>query len=355
MIKKYSRNIFALHSWVGILAGLGVLLLSLTGSILLFQHEIDRMLYEPEVSTVPGHTGAVAYDKALENVRDAYPDWNIRIALQEPQRSHPLLFDLRRPGSKMHVYAHPQTGEILGEQSEKSSLTMIALKLHYSLMAGLTGRIIIAVLGLLFLVSLLTGVYMYRNKIIKVLRFQWKQKSRSGRKKYAHLHNVFGTWSIFFNMGLTVTGLYLSYLVVANGFRIAGQTTLPDPPAVEASLDRALNRIRGQYPELNPSYIKLPVSPGTDVVVYGSLTDDFFLFDRYANRISVDAEQGTVVSASLMRNQPLSRQIAAVMKPLHAGEFGGWPIRLLYLIIGLSVPLLSITGYLINWKRGTKT
>jgi len=63
---------------------------------------------------------------------------------------------------------------------------------------------------------------------------------------------------------------------VGNGFRISEKKTLPDPPSTEASLDHALDTIRSKYPRLKPSYIKLPMSSGAKVVIYGSVTGRFF-------------------------------------------------------------------------------
>lgn len=351
MVKKYSRNIFALHSWAGIIAGLGILLLSMTGSILLFQHEIDHAFYEPEIEGIAKPTSTVSYGRALANIRKAYPHWNIRISLKPAQSSRPLLFDLRRPGKKIHVYTDPTTGEILAKKTERSSITMLALKLHYSLMAGLNGRIIIAIFGILFLFSLLSGLYLYRKKLWKVLQFQWKSTTRRGRKKYAFWHNLLGTWSIVFNLLIAITGLYLCYLVVANGFKITGHREQPNPPAFQASIEKILTDINEKYPGFIPSYVKLPVDSTSSVTVYGSRKNDFFLFDQFANRISVDPDRGSIEEHYFMKNQPATTQFAAVMKPLHAGEFGGITMRILYLLVGLSIPVLSITGYLVNWKR----
>ncbi|SMO60241.1 Uncharacterized iron-regulated membrane protein [Fodinibius sediminis] len=333
------------------MAGLGLLLLSLTGSILLFQHNIDHAFYEPELESTHETESGVAYDKALATIREAYPHWNIRIHLKPAQASRPLLFDLRRPGKKIHVYTHPATGKILSELSERSSVTMIALKLHYSLMAGLSGRIIVAILGMLFLLSLLTGLYLYRNKLLKMLSFQWTTNKRRRRKKYAFWHNLVGTWSLIFNLLIAITGLYLCYLVVANGFRITGQQEQPNPPAIHASLATVLANVTDSHPGFTPSYIKLPVAPASVITVYGSMQDDFFLFDHYANRLTVHPKRGSLEKRYFMRNQPTTTQLAALMKPLHAGEFGGLAIRILYLLAGLSIPVLSITGYLVNWKR----
>lgn len=37
--------------------------------------------------------------------------------------------------------------------------------------------------------------------------------------------------------------------------------------------------------------------------------------------------------------------------PLHVGNFGGWPIRTLWLIVGLAPTVLFITGFLTWWRR----
>jgi uncharacterized iron-regulated membrane protein len=39
-----------------------------------------------------------------------------------------------------------------------------------------------------------------------------------------------------------------------------------------------------------------------------------------------------------------------VVHALHAGDFAGWPSRLLYVGVGLALPVLSVTGFFISTR-----
>ena len=40
-----------------------------------------------------------------------------------------------------------------------------------------------------------------------------------------------------------------------------------------------------------------------------------------------------------------------VLRRLHHGNFAGWASRILYAVVGLALPVLSITGYMISMRR----
>ncbi|MOA35753.1 hypothetical protein D3C78_1572280 [compost metagenome] len=50
---------------------------------------------------------------------------------------------------------------------------------------------------------------------------------------------------------------------------------------------------------------------------------------------------------SLVASKSTGDKFNEILKPLHFGEYGGLPIKLLYCFAGLSIPLLSITGFLL--------
>jgi uncharacterized iron-regulated membrane protein len=40
-----------------------------------------------------------------------------------------------------------------------------------------------------------------------------------------------------------------------------------------------------------------------------------------------------------------------VLRRLHYGDFAGWPSRVAYAFVGLALPVLAVTGYLISARR----
>ena len=46
MNNKFKRLLFSIHSWFGLITGVFLLLLGLSGSVLVFQEELDELIQE---------------------------------------------------------------------------------------------------------------------------------------------------------------------------------------------------------------------------------------------------------------------------------------------------------------------
>src|SRR5688500_3216287 len=70
------RAIFQIHLWAGLAIGLYVVVLSLTGSVLVYRNELDRSLATPRAPFDEQATPMTA-DQLRETAERAYPDWTI--------------------------------------------------------------------------------------------------------------------------------------------------------------------------------------------------------------------------------------------------------------------------------------
>jgi uncharacterized iron-regulated membrane protein len=68
--------------------------------------------------------------------------------------------------------------------------------------------------------------------------------------------------------------------------------------------------------------------------------------DGGLSSVVVNAETGDRAAA------PTPRDHWDIVRRLHGGDFGGWPFRLLYAAVGLALPVLSVTGFLLSLRRG---
>jgi LPXTG-motif cell wall-anchored protein len=68
------------------------------------------------------------------------------------------------------------------------------------------------------------------------------------------------------------------------------------------------------------------------------------------NSVQFDGQTGQFLSQTTFQDLSLWQQVKATFYPLHIGNFGGVVLKALYIIIGLTPGLLSITGFLL-WRR----
>lgn len=334
------------HSWFGLIAGLFLLLMGISGSILVFHKEIDKQLFKEY--TLVQHNEDLNIDAAIQQVTSKYPKWDIR--LFEFDKGNALVFDIRKLKERKYIFVHPSSGEIIKELNANTHFTSWLLKMHYSLHAGTTGRIVVFLVGVVFLLSLITGIIIYRNAILKTISFQTRVKTRNKRNFYSALHRYVGVWGLLLNLVLVITGIFLAFTVAKAGIK---GISPPDPAPVTASVEFSLEKIKAKYPEFTPTYIRLPLTQERNITIYGKYNSDPFFFSEFYNNFQIDPVSGEILSVSQVQNSSVLNRMNAMITPLHYAEFGGLGIKILYSMVGMSGPFLSVTGFFI-WRKGKR-
>ncbi|MGY5850621.1 PepSY-associated TM helix domain-containing protein [Salegentibacter sp. F14] len=341
-----NRKLLKYHSWFGLIAGLFLLIMGISGSILVFHKQIDSWIFKNQYQE--NYSGPQQLDQAIKNVQKNYPGWDTRVKQFNPGKV--LIFDLRNQKQRAYLFVHPVSGKILKEVDTSKHFTSWLLKLHYSLHLGVIGRIIVLLIGILFFLSLLTGIILYRKSIWKVLAFSVRLNHHKKRSMYSSLHRYIGVWALLLNLVLVITGIVLAYTVAK-----AGLNPLPAPsgPSIEISMNESLKEIEMDYPRFTPTYIRLPLRQDGDITVFGRFSQDPFFYSEFYNYIRLDHRTAEITSVKKVRQSSFSEKLASTVMPLHYAEFGGLTVKILYSFIGLSGPFLSITGFLI-WLKGRR-
>lgn len=342
-----NRQILKYHSIAGLVVGTFLFLMGLSGAVLVFQHDIEELQWE-KYSKVPS-SGGLNIDLGIQKVQEKYPEWDTRLMHFEEDEA--LIFNLRKPTERLFVFVHPITGEIIQEVNELTTFTRWLLKFHYSFHAGPVGKILVFVIGILFLFSLLTGIYLYRKSFIKTLFFQTKLVKKNKRTFYSSLHRIVGVWSLLLNLLLVVTGIFLAWTVAAAGLNPPAS---PETPIVKTSVEEVLYRIRTENRDFTPTYVRLPLSSEDHLRVYGLYDDDAFYYSEFYNSFLADPVTGELSGVIRVQQSDLKTQLSSTLIPLHFGQFGGIWSKLLYCLAGLSGPFLSISGFIIWKKRAPK-
>ncbi|WP_335967117.1 PepSY-associated TM helix domain-containing protein [Galbibacter sp. PAP.153] len=339
-----NRVLLKYHSVFGIIAGIFLCILGITGSILIFNEDFDSKTFKEY--KVDASSDVLHLDLAIANIQQEFPKWNTRII--HFKKGETIVFNIRRPDARRLVFVHPETGNIIGNIDENALFTKWLLKLHYSLHSGLIGRFLVLFAGICFLLSILTGIVLYRKVIIKTLLFKTKVKTANKRSFYSAMHRYVGVWALILNLILVITGIFLAYKVVQSGM-VKAKT--PAPPLVTASLEKSLKNIQDNTPDFNATYIRLPSTKEGTITVNGTFANDPFFYSQYYNKIQLDYATGAIEQIVKTKEQPLVYKLNSMILPLHFGQYAGIFGKILYAFIGLSGPFLSITGYFIWYIR----
>ncbi|MHB1179189.1 MAG: PepSY-associated TM helix domain-containing protein [Daejeonella sp.] len=342
-----AKKVYQFHKWSGLIAGLFILLMGVTGSILVFHEELEAFEYRKEWTVE--NEQAVSIDRALKTVIEKYPAWDIRLQRFSSNPTHTLIFQLRRPEARLIIFVHPSQGNIIKMMDQQDSIVYWILKLHYSLHSGIMGESLILLVGLTFILSLVTGLIIYRKALLDILTFKTRFLKKKKRSLVSSLHRYVGVWALIFNLLIVLTGTVISFEIVKSGLKSkSASTTLPDTPKIDISVDEILTELQLKQPDFNPSYIRFPTLTGNPIIIAGRVTDEAILYSKFYNTVSVDPASGEM-SALL-----ITKSLSSLMRGIHFVEYGDLWIKLFFCLVGISGPVLSISGFLL-WKWGKNT
>lgn len=348
------KRLWQLHSWLGLVAGLGLLVIGLTGSILMFHDELEVLINPGIVRVEPSAAGRLPAAELLAAANRQLPGhevagWLFRDA--DEARLADLLY-VRRHGSAEWLVAtlDPYTGKILASpRSGTATFTGWILELHYTFFGGHAGTLIVGFFGLMLFALGVTGVWLYREFWKHVFTLRW---GRGARLLFSDLHKFIGITSVALNLILGFTGAYWNITHIA-GHWIEGHDDEKPAPAARLyteplALDELLADSAARVPGFRGGYLSLPYEENMPLTFYGSVPGHF-LQGPYGSTVSYDARTHAFTAATDIRQAGLWARFVDTFTPLHYGTFGGLPVKLLWTLGGLSPGALAVTGFVL-WR-----
>ncbi|MCE7065046.1 PepSY domain-containing protein [Dyadobacter sp. CY326] len=360
-MKKINRSLFRLHSWLGLISGVFLILLGLSGSVLVFRTELDQLANREllHVASAGSQKLQEPLMRCYEAITNRYPNldgiawlnpdagpgdaYNFRIYFNDARL---MTYDLAL------ISFNPYNGAILREGPASQftpSLIEWLFQFHFSFQLGMPGAALTAIFGLTMLLSLLTGAIVYKKMIWKVLTFQISIKRKNWRTISSDLHRIVGVWSLLFNAVIFFTGFWM------NMFAFDGKTWEKELMAgkpntlFSISADQMYRNALQAMPDLEPTYVYLPTQPERKFEVRGYEKGQWKLWGA-GNSVRMDQQTGEVSQVNRLKDKPMGERMEATFHPLHVGNFGGVAVKVLYVIIGLTPGLLAITGFLLWWR-----
>ncbi len=231
----FHRSIFWAHLISGIIAGLIILSMAISGLIISFETQIMDWANRGLNVTPPADSTQVLSPEALvAKFKQHKPELNPSGITWKGDPARPATLSIGREG---HFYVNPYTGEVLGEGNESVHDFMHAVTSWHRFLTGSglereTGKAITGAGTLVFGILLVSGLYLWFPRhwrwtnLKAVLLFNRRLK---GRARDWNWHNVIGFWSALPMLFIILTGLIMSYSWANNLlFRATGNE--PPPP-----------------------------------------------------------------------------------------------------------------------------
>ncbi|GAA4352382.1 PepSY-associated TM helix domain-containing protein [Hymenobacter saemangeumensis] len=354
----FTRRLFTLHSWLGLITGLLLLVVSLSGVLLLFEPELDHAWNPQLLSVSAPPAGRPSLDRVMAAARQRFPQpAHLRLRRIPTSPTAAVQVSVDQPDHRwLLAYFDPYTARYLGQRDARAHFFGWLLGLHYSLLAGKGGELTVALLGLALVLSVLTGAVVYRKHLLPVLLFRQKVSWNNWRTASSGLHRLVGVWSLAFNLIIAGSGVWMLRAAFLPETYAAEEAEKPllTQPKVAVSLDTLAARAASAVPGFQLQGLALPRTASDTVVKALGRLADRPLYGDFSQTITLSARSGQVLAAADVRQAALAEQTELLAFTLHFGQFGGLLVKLLWSLGGLSPALLSLTGFLLWWRRHKK-
>jgi uncharacterized iron-regulated membrane protein len=205
------KVLFQVHLWTGLILALYVLVMSVTGTILIYRRELAKA-FSAEPKTLAATGPRMTADELKQAAERAHPGYQVTRAFESKNPNRPVEVWLERPSKKIQRLFNPYTGDDLGDPLQTGFRAVLWLvDLHDNLLSGRTGHLAngvggacVSLLGLSGIVIWWPGIDKWRRS----LTIDWKANPRSFNWS---LHSALGFWSLAFIFMWGVSGIYLSW------------------------------------------------------------------------------------------------------------------------------------------------
>ena len=342
------RSLLTLHQWVGLAAGLFLAVISVSGSALVFENEIDRAL-NPATSFVTPGAQPLPIEALIARVKAAYPGdqvTGVRVA-EKPDQAYEL--SLR---SRQSAMVNPYTGEVLGLRDHEKSFARWVHLVHTRLVAGEIGERLVGGFSVAMLGLAITGLVLWwPRKILTV------GSASSWKRTNFDLHNVLGFYSSLVMLFITLSGVLIAFEGTTDPLVRRLNPPAPEAPAPQStpvaggtriSVDRAIAIAEEALPGAFASNVGIPNGPKAVFRILKKFPEDRTPAGR--SRVYLDQFSGKVLLVENTRTAPLGTRILNLKRSAHTGDIFGAPTQALYFVVSLGIALQAMTGALIWWN-----
>ncbi|HEY4276555.1 MAG TPA: PepSY-associated TM helix domain-containing protein [Rhizomicrobium sp.] len=383
----FRRLMFQFHMWIGLILGLLLAILGLSGSILVYDNAVLDMMAPRATAqgaplpldkivdaarsvagrgqvqiTLPGAPGEavsvrVTQPRAGEGARgadrgEARGEGRGQRRAAEGQQAGPQAGPPRQTATQ--VFIDPVSGAVLGSQrAGLPPALMFAHQLHGNFLMGREGRQFVGWLGVAMLILGVTGLVLWWPK-----RGQWKyaflvRRTAKGLRFHRELHAATGIWIFVIFMIVSFSGVVIAFpnMFGMTGGGQAGPNAFNfrEGPEIEAvagatpiRAEDAIAMARKALPNATATGITLPSRRDRTIMV------NMEAKVGVGATVYIDPWRGQVVAT-----RDPSASVMAWQRPLHQGSGLGLIWQFLVFLSGL-VPVLFVFTGVVMWLKKRK-
>lgn len=349
------------HTWTSLICTLFLLMLALTGLPLIFHHELEQLLGDaPQLRELPAdapHLGLQQLVDAAERHRQGEviqylgydedePNGVVAItaatAGTEPNSSHTFMLDAR-------------SGEALEMPAANGGILMVILRLHVDMFAGLPGKLLLAFMGLLFVVAIISGVVLYAP-FMRRLKFAEVRREKASRTCWLDLHNLIGIVTLTWALVVGVTGVISACAdLLISAWRTESLAAMVEPYrdapplTLRAPVNQVLTIAAKATPGMQPDFIAFPGTRFSSEHHYSVFMKGNTHLTAYLwTPVLIDARR---LEVTAIGQRPWYMDALSMSQPLHFGDYGGMPMKILWAVLDVLTIIVLGSGLYLWWVR----
>lgn len=353
-MKLFRKVIFWLHLAAGVLAGIFIFVMCVTGALLSFESNIlEYAEREMRVVEVPSESqNRLPVQELVAKVLAEKPNAKPSNITLQTDKTASATVALGREGQ---VFINPYTGAIIGEGAKgwRGFFRVVEDAHRWLALSGgrrNVGKSINDAANLLFLFLAISGVYIWLPRRLNWEHFKAATVFRSkvkGKARDFNWHTVIGFWTSLMLIILTLTGVVISYQWAGNLVYTLTGNEVPQQPQAPPNVPNQQAEQLFVLPEnLNDLWTKaethtpyktislrLPIAKDSAVFTI----EEGIYWNIFArSTLTIDAKSAEVAKWESYGEQNSGRQLRSWIRFTHTGETGG--------IIGQFIGFLACVG-----------
>lgn len=370
--KTFKYWVGRIHLWLGLISGLFVCFLGITGCFLAFEREIENVTQPYRNLEVQNNP--LLPPTALKKIADqALPNKHAHSITYQPGKSAQVVYYNFDPEYYYIVFVNQYTGEVIKVKNMNDDFFRIVIMGHYYLwLPPEIGQPVLTTATLMFVVLLFSGLILWwpKNKAASKQRFTIKWNAKWRRVNY-DFHNVLGfyiTWIIIF---IALSGMVMGFQWFAKSvyFISSGGKTLNQFEETYSDTTRnaklqlnasAADQLWKSYLDADPKFngsldvhvpenekASIEIAKNPDPDTYWKA--DYSYFDQHTLK-----EMEVQHVFGKLKNATVADKIMRMNYDIHVGSIAGLPGKIIAFFASLIAASMPITGVLIWIGRNKK-
>lgn len=366
------KAVLKIHLWLGLLSGLVILFLGLTGCILAFQREIENTTQSYRYVT-PQQKEFLPPSQLKEIGAAQLPGKHLHAVLYEgKEKAAQVIFFQFQPEEYYYiVYVNPYNGKVLKvKDMDRDFFRQVVMGHYYLWLPPNIGQPIVASATLVFVILMISGLILWwpKNKAASKQRFSIKWNARWRRRNY-DLHNVLGFYMTWVAIILAFTGLVMGfqwfaksvYAVTGGKNSIVYQEPLSDTTkqlatAQQPAIDVIWQKMKKEHPTAQTLEVHIPATNASPIAANANSDastywkTDYHFFDQFTMK-----ELPATSIYGQLKDATTADKLLRMNYDIHTGAIWGLPGKILMFFASLIAASLPVTGFYIWWGRKKKT